>query len=141
MNNIISKNSYGFLDPFFDELFSEKGFSLNDVMRTDIKDEEDHYELKIEVPEIKKENLKLSLDDGYLTINASFNSNNNDENKNGKYIHRERKYGSFSRSFYVGKALKEEDIKAKLNDGVLTLVVPKEEAIKKNEEKKYINID
>ncbi len=140
MNNIISKNSYGFLDPFFDELFSEKGYSLNDVMRTDIKDEEDHYELKVEVPEIKKENLKLSLDDGYLTINASFNSNN-DENKHGKYIHRERKYGSFSRSFYVGKALKEEDIRAKLNDGVLTLIVPKEETIKKNEEKKYINID
>ena len=139
MNNIISRH-YGLIDPFFDELFNDKGYRTSDMMKTDIKEEGDHYELKVEVPEIKKEDLKLSLEDGYLTINATF-KDENDEKSQGKYIRRERRYGNYTRSFYVGDSLKEEDIKAKLNDGVLYLNVPKEETVKKVEEKKYISID
>ncbi len=139
MSNIITKR-YGLIDPFFDELFNDKGYRTSDIMKTDIKEEGDHYELKVEVPEIKKEDLKLSLEDGYLTINATFKDENNEKSE-GKYIRRERRYGNYTRSFYVGDSLKEEDIKAKLNNGVLYLNVPKEETVKKVEEKKYISID
>ena len=88
----------------------------------------------------KKEDIKLSLDDGYLTIAASFNETEEEKNK-GKIIHRERHFGNFSRSFYVGEELEEKDIKAKLENGVLTLDVAKVEAIKKEKEKKYISIE
>lgn len=139
MSNL-SKLNYGIIDPFFDDLFNERGYKVNEFMRTDILDLGDSYELKIEVPELTRDDIKISLDDGYLTINASFKENEDDK-KNKRYIRKERHYGSFSRSFYVGEAIKEEDVKAKLLDGVLTLNVPKEETVKKVEVKKYVNID
>lgn len=136
MNTITKHNNYGIFDPFFDDFFAD--YKKNKIMKTDIIEKENHYELKIEVPEIKKEDIKLSLENGYLNIKATFNEEN-ESTEEKKYICRERQYGSYSRSFYVGDNVKEEDIKAKLSEGVLTLNINK--ALPNKEEKKYITIE
>ena len=139
-NNVATRNNpFGLIDPFFDEFFTgESNSRMNQIMRTDIKDNGDHYEFKIEVPDIKKENINLSIDDGYLTIEAT-EENNNDEKKHGKFIRKERYYGSYKRSFYLGDDVNEEDIKAHLDKGILTLEIKKKEEAKKN--KNYITIE
>ena len=111
------------------------------VMSTDVKESEDGYELHIELPGYKKEDVKAELRDGNLTISAVKNTEKEQKDENGKYIHRERFYGNCSRSFYVGDAVKEEDIKAKFEDGILKVFVPKKEAKPAVEEKKYITIE
>lgn len=136
MNTITKHNNYGIFDPFFDDFFVDK--KKNQIMKTDIIEKENLYELKIEVPEIKKEDIKLSLENGYLTIDATFNTEK-EATEEKKYICHERYYGSYSRSFYVGDNIKEEDIKAKLSDGVLTLDIKK--VFQNRDEKKYISIE
>ena len=138
MNNMIKNDNYGILDTLFDELFFGNK-NKHEVMKTDIKDEEDHYLMKIDLPEVKKENIKLSLEDGYLIVSAKFDYNNEDKEKNN-YIRRERHYGNCSRSYYLGEDVTEEDIKAKLQDGVLTLNVKKVDP-KAKETKKFISIE
>lgn len=138
MNNMIKNDNYGILDPLFDELFFGNK-NKHEVMKTDIKDEGDHYLMKIDLPEVKKENVKLSLEDGYLIVSAKFDYNNEDKEKNN-YIRRERHYGNCSRSYYLGDDVTEEDIKAKLQDGVLTLNVKKVDP-KAKETKKFISIE
>lgn len=138
MNNMIKNDNYGILDPLFDELFFGNK-NKHEVMKTDIKDEGDHYLMKIDLPEVKKENIKLSLEDGYLIVSAKFDYNNEDKEKNN-YIRRERHYGNCSRSYYLGEDVTEEDIKAKLQDGVLTLNVKKVDP-KAKETKKLISIE
>lgn len=138
MNNMIKNENYGILDPLFDELFFGNK-NKHEVMKTDIKDEGDHYLMKIDLPEVKKENIKLSLEDGYLIVSAKFDYNNEDKEKNN-YIRRERHYGNCSRSYYLGEDVTEEDIKAKLQDGVLTLNVKKVDP-KAKETKKLISIE
>ena len=138
MNNMIKNDNYGILDPLFDELFFGNK-NKHEVMKTDIKDEGDHYLMKIDLPEVKKENIKLSLEDGYLIVSAKFDYNNEDKEKNN-YIRRERHYGNCSRSYYLGDDVTEEDIKAKLQDGVLTLKVKKVDP-KAKETKKFISIE
>lgn len=138
MNNMIKNDNYGILDPLFDELFFGNK-NKHEVMKTDIKDEGDHYLMKIDLPEVKKENVKLSLEDGYLIVSAKFDYNNEDKEKNN-YIRRERHYGNCSRSYYLGEDVTEEDIKAKLQDGVLTLNVKKVDP-KAKETKKFISIE
>ena len=138
MNNMIKNDNYGILDPLFDELFFGNK-NKHEVMKTDIKDEGDHYLMKIDLPEVKKENIKLSLEDGYLIVSAKFDYNNEDK-ENNNYIRRERHYGNCSRSYYLGEDVTEEDIKAKLQDGVLTLNVKKVDP-KAKETKKFISIE
>ena len=138
MNNMIKNDNYGILDPLFDELFFGNK-NKHEVMKTDIKDEGDHYLMKIDLPEVKKENIKLSLEDGYLIVSAKFDYNNEDKEKSN-YIRRERHYGNCSRSYYLGEDVTEEDIKAKLQDGVLTLNVKKVDP-KAKETKKFISIE
>lgn len=138
MNNMIKNDNYGILDPLFDELFFGNK-NKHEVMKTDIKDEGDHYLMKIDLPEVKKENIKLSLEDGYLIVSAKFDYNNEDKEKNN-YIRRERHCGNCSRSYYLGEDVTEEDIKAKLQDGVLTLNVKKVDP-KAKETKKFISIE
>lgn len=138
MNNMIKNENYGILDPIFDELFFGNK-NKHEVMKTDIKDEGDHYLMKIDLPEVKKENIKLSLEDGYLIVSVKFDYNNEDKEKNN-YIRRERHYGNCSRSYYLGEDVTEEDIKAKLQDGVLTLNVKKVDP-KAKETKKFISIE
>ena len=129
-------NSFDLFDPFFDDFFQDS--HVNELMKTDITDEGDHYELQVEVPAVKKENIKLSLEDGYLTISASYHENNDGEKK-GKYIRKERHSGEMARSFYVGKDVDEEDVSASLNNGVLTLDIKKPET-KVVDKKKFIEI-
>ena len=110
-------------------------------MRTDVKEHESGYELQIELPGLKKEDVKAELKDGYLTINASTRMENEEKNADEKFIRRERFYGSCSRSFYVGDNIEQEDIKAKFEDGILKVFVPKMEVKPAIEEKKYIMIE
>ena len=111
------------------------------VMRADVKENEAGYELDVELPGYKKEDVQVQLKDGYLSITASTKSDADQKDANGKYLRRERYYGTCSRNFYVGEDLKQEDIKARFEDGVLKLAVPKKEAQPKVEENKYITIE
>ncbi len=124
----------------FDDLFRDSFFETNNkVMKTDIKEHKDHYELIVDLPGFDKENINISIDNGYLTINAKTNANNDEEEK-GKYVRRERYVGEFSRSFYVGDDVTEENIKASFKNGILNISLPKEEK-EKIETKKYIDIE
>ena len=140
-----------FGEDLFDEFFNDFARPVrgtvryntpsNNVMRTDVKEHKDSYELAIELPGYKKENVKAELKEGYLTITAATNTANDQKDENGKYIRRERYAGSCSRSFFVGKDIKQTDIKAKFEDGVLTLVVPKLDARPQVEENHFITIE
>ena len=126
----------------FDDIFDDSFFvSRNDnkMMKTDVEEKDDGYEFAIDLPGVKKDNIKVSLDDGYLTISAKQESKDDEKNKHGKFIRRERYYGEVSRSFYVGESITEEDIKAKLEDGILKINIPKKEN-KQIDNKKYIEI-
>ena len=114
--------------------------SVQNVMKTDIKETDDSYELKIEMPGYRKEDVKAQLKDGYLTISAETDNSSEEKNEEGKYIRRERYTGAVSRSFFVGKDLTEEDIRARFENGILHIALPKE-APKKIEENKYIAIE
>lgn len=141
MRNYLTTNHdpFDMINPFFDDFFTGER-NYHQMMKTDIKDEGDHYLLKMDVPEIKKEDIKISLNDGYLKINASFKNEENEKNEKSKYIHKERSYGSYSRSFYLGKQISEEDIHAKLENGVLTLNINKKDE-KEKKHNQYIAIE
>ena len=109
------------------------------VMKTDVHEHDDRYEVDIDLPGFKKDEIGLSLENGYLTVTAAKGLDTDRSDKQGKLIRRERYAGSMQRSFYVGKNLDETDIKAKFEDGVLKLTVPKKEA--KLPEKKVIMIE
>ena len=138
-----------FNDSLFDDLFTDfnqangrrpkNRMNVPGVMKTDIKETDKEYELSIELPGYKKEDVNAELKDGYLIISATNEQDDEEKDDNG-YIRKERYYGSCQRTFYVGKDLKEEDIKAKFENGVLTLDVPKD-VEKLPEEKKYISIE
>jgi HSP20 family molecular chaperone IbpA len=108
-------------------------------MKTDVKEFDDRYEMGLDLPGYKKEDISAELKDGYLTVNASHEESSDEKNEDGKYIRRERYSGKCTRSFYVGEGVTEEDIKAKFEDGVLKLDIPKKEA--KLPEKKLIAIE
>lgn len=127
------------LDEFFGYPFNRA--ETADMMKTDIKDAETGYEVTINMPGVKKEDIKAQLEDGRLTISAVSSSESEEKDKNGRYIRRERYCGSCSRSFYVGKEVRQEDIKARYEDGTLKLLVPKKEAKPAVEENKYIAIE
>ena len=120
--------------PFFDnsaENNVEKklyGHNAKNVMKTDIKELEGGYELEIDLPGFTKEEVTAELKDGYLTISAAKGLDKEEKDKEGKYIRKERYAGSMSRSFYVGDAITEDDIKAKYESGILRLSIPKKEA-------------
>ncbi len=124
--------------PFRDNLPEVR---MNQLMKTDIREHENGYELDIDMPGFKKEDLKAELKDGYLTIEGHTSHNDDEKDKNGKYIRRERFTGSCKRTFYVGEEVTEEDIKAKFVDGILKLSIPKKQQQPKVEQKKYIAIE
>lgn len=125
--------------PEFDRMMY--GNRSEHVMRTDVKENEKGYEVDIELPGYKKEEVKAELKDGYLTVNALKEMNNDQKDENGKYVRRERYSGNMSRSFYVGENVTQEDIRAKFEDGILKLQIPKKEAKKQIEEKHYVTIE
>lgn len=100
------------------------------VMKTDVHEHDQGYELDVDLPGFKKDDIKLSLENGYLTINAAKKLDKDKKNLKGKIIRQERYAGSMQRSFYVGDELTESDVKAKFEDGVLKLSLPKKEAEK-----------
>jgi len=145
-------------DDFFDDFFdfpvwddramqkTQKklyGRHAANMMKTDVREHEDHYEVDIDLPGFKKEEMSLELKDGYLVISAAKGLDKDEkEEKTGKFVRRERYAGSVSRSFYVGEDMKQEDIHAKYESGVLKLSIPKMEQKKPQvEEKKYIAIE
>jgi HSP20 family molecular chaperone IbpA len=115
--------------------------NTNGLMQTDVEEKGDGYEITMNLPGFKKEDVKGEIKDGYLTVTASTNTSNEEKDKNGKFIRRERYSGTCSRSFYVGEDVTENDIKAKFTDGVLKIAVPKKEAKPAVEESKYIAIE
>lgn len=145
-------------DDFFDDFF---GFPVWDdramqkaqkelygrhaanMMKTDVQEHDNHYEVDIDLPGFKKDELSLELKDGYLTIHAAKGLDKDETEKNtGRFVRRERYVGSMSRSFYVGEDVKQEDVHAKYENGVLKLSIPKMEEKKPQvEEKKYIAIE
>lgn len=127
---------------FFDEVFNEPMFSKKEakIMKTDIKEKDGNYIFTIDVPGFEKENINIELENGYLTVSATINEDIDDEEKNGKYIYKERYSGECSRSFYVGDDVTEEDVKASFKNGILTIIVPEKEE-KEEETKKRIQID
>ena len=100
------------------------------VMRTDIREHEDHYDVDIDLPGFKKDEIDLSLENGYLTVSAVKGVDKDETDKQGRLIRQERYAGTMQRSFYVGTSLTEEEIKARFEDGVLKLTVPKKAAPK-----------
>ena len=119
------------------------GRNAQNMMKTDVREHDDHYEVDIDLPGFKKEELSLELKEGYLIINAAKGIEKEEtEEKTGRFVRRERYAGSMSRSFFVGEDMKQEDIHARYESGVLTLDIPKLEARKPEvEEKKYIMIE
>ena len=138
MRNYLTNRDYWAGD-LFQDLFDDSMFKVNNkhLMKTDIKEDEKKYDIEIEMPGFKKEDIKISLNNSYLTVEANVEKKEEKEEKKN-YIYHERYYGSMSRSYYVGNAIKEEDINAKFENGILHLEIPKK--LKEVEEKKYIQI-
>ncbi len=131
------------LDDFFDFPTREnytRGSNSYGLLQTDITENDKGYEVTMNLPGFKKEDVKGELKDGYLTITATTNSKNDEKDKEGKYIRRERYSGTCSRSFYVGTEVTQDEIKARFEDGTLKLTVPKKEALSKKDEANYIQI-
>ena len=105
------------------------------VMKTDLREHDEGYELKVDLPGFKKDQIDLQLQDGYLTITAAKGLEEDGKDKKGRLVHQERYTGSMTRSFYLCEHVKEEDVKARFEDGVLTLDFPKEPAIQLPEKK------
>ena len=146
MPSIFNDNVFDdFFDfPFYDDRAEKKlyGHHAANLMKTDIQEHEDGYTLEMDLPGFKKDEIKVELNNGYMTISAAKGLDEDEKDKkSGKYIRRERYTGSCQRSFYVGEDVTEEDIKAEFKHGILKLFVPKKEAKPAVEQKKYVSIE
>ena len=134
-----------FMDSHWDkDFFGGKSHLMGayekNMMKTDIKEKDNQYEIEIDLPGFKKEEINANLENGYLTINASKNEEREEKNESGVYIRRERYTGQCARRFYVGEVVQQQEIKAKFENGILHLVIPKKQETKV-EQKKYIAIE
>ena len=133
--------------PFFDDRDLRKterklyGHNAKRLMKTDIKETDSGFELEMDLPGFKKDEITAELKDGYLTVSAAKGLDKDEEDKKGHYIRQERYSGAMSRTFYVGEDVKQEDIKAKFENGILSLSVPKPVEQKKVETSKRIAIE
>jgi len=139
MNGIIKRNTneLGFMDDFFDDFFGRPSIRNGNVMRTDIRQVESGYQLDIDVPGFGKDEIRITLENGYLTVEAKKEETN--EKKEIHFLRRERFLGSAARSFFVGEDIAEKDIKASYDKGILTLSIPKQGTNVK--EKRFISIE
>ncbi len=147
MPSIFAENLF---DEFFDDFPMSRDFRNIDrrlygknaarEMKTDVHEHEDHYEVDIDLPGFKKDEITLSLENGYLSVTAAKGVDKDEKNKKGKLIRQERYAGTLQRSFYVGDGLTETDVTARFENGVLSLCVPKQEA-RRVPEKKVIMIE
>jgi HSP20 family molecular chaperone IbpA len=128
-----------FKDDLFDDFFDFPSFRdfdkvdrklygkhANGLMKTDVRENEGNYELDIDLPGFKKDEISLTLDNGYLIVGAAKTVNEDEKDSKGKMLRQERYSGAMQRSFYVGDGIDENDVKAKFEDGVLSLCFPKE---------------
>ena len=132
--------NYNVFDDVIDDFFTKDGTFDVPVMRTDVYEKDGYYNLDIELPGYAKEDIQMELVDGYLNIKATHNISNEEKDQKGNLIRSERRYGSCSRSFYVGDNIKSEDIKAKFDNGILNLVLPSKEQ-KSIETKQVVTIE
>ena len=132
------RNDFDLLDDIFDDPFFTRNESK--IMKTDIKEHDNSYELEVDLPGYDKSDIKVEVEDGYLTVHAVMNKENNEKEK-GKFVRRERYFGECKRSFYVGEDVQTEDIKATFKNSTLKLEVPKKEEKKELPNKKYVEID
>lgn len=121
-------DDFGFRDNFFGGKNPLYGKHAKNIMKTDVRETDKGYELDVDLPGFKKDEVQVQLKDGYLTISAAKGLDKDEEDKKGNYIRRERYAGSMMRSFYVGDEIKQEDIHAKFENGILQLSIPKKEA-------------
>lgn len=133
MDDAFERNFFGGRNPLY-------GKHSKNLMKTDVKETETGYELDIDLPGFKKDEISAHLEDGYLTVSAAKGVDKDEKDNEGHYIRRERYSGSMTRSFYVGNAVTEEDIKAKYENGILSLSIPKKDP-KAVEAKRYIAIE
>ncbi len=144
--SIFSENLFDEMMNFdFDKEFERMSRPLygkhnKNMMRTDVRETENNYEMDIDLPGFKKDEISVQLENGYLSINATKGLDKNEEKKDGQYIRRERYVGSMNRTFYVGNQLSQNDVQAKFEDGILKLTVPKKEPAKL-EQNHYIAIE
>ena len=134
--------------PFFDDrdvkkaekkLYGRRGRNL---MKTDIRETDHSYELEMDLPGFKKDEIRVSLENGYLTVSAAKGLDQDEqEKKTGKYIRRDRYAGACERSFYIGEEVTQEEIKGEFKHGILKLTIPKKDAKAQVPEKKYIAIE
>ena len=127
-----------FGENLFDDMFNDAfgmmpgidralyGKHAKNMMKTDVRETEDSYLVDIDLPGFKKDEVKVELKDGYLTVSAAKGLDKDEQDKKGRYIRQERYAGTMSRSFYVGEGVKPEDLHAKYEDGILQVTVPKE---------------
>ena len=131
--------------PFTNDFFSSKnplyGKHAKNMMKTDVRETDNSYELDVDLPGFKKDEIKAQLENGYLTISAAKGLDKDQKDKDGKYIRQERYAGAMSRSFYVGDDVTQEDVKAKYEDGILKLSIPKKDSKAAVETKKQIAIE
>ena len=131
---------YGLFDDMFDGFFSPTNSRSFDVMRTDVHEKDGYYTLDIELPGYKKEDVNMEISNGYLTISAKHETTNEEKDEKGNLVRSERSFGSCSRSFYLGEAIKANDVKAKFDNGMLIVTVPSEKQ-KAIETKEVITIE
>ena len=132
MPSIFGENLFDdWMDSFEEEFFGRKnplyGKHAKNMMKTDVRETDGTYEVDIDLPGFKKEDISVSFENGYLTVSTNKTLDRDDKDKDGKYIRQERYAGSMSRSFFIGKNIPKEDIKAKYEDGVLRLSVPQKD--------------
>ena len=145
MPSIFGENLFDEFDNWMDASFHDVDKALygkhaKNMMKTDVKETEKGYEVDIDLPGFKKDEIQIELKDGYLTVSAEKGLDKDEEDKKGKYIRKERYAGALSRTFYLGEEIREEEIKAKFENGILSVSIPKEEE-KKVEGPKHISIE
>ena len=145
MPSIFGENLFDEFDNWMDASFHDVDKALyakhaKNMMKTDVKETEKGYEVDIDLPGFKKDEIQLELNDGYLTISAEKGLDKDEEDEKKHYLRRERYAGSMSRSFYIGEGITEEDIHAKYEYGILKLSIPKEQP-KAVPEKHFISIE
>ena len=133
-------DDFGFRDNFFSGKNPLYGKHAKNIMKTDVRETDKGYELDVDLPGFKKDEVQVQLKDGYLTISAAKGLDKDEQDKKGNYIRRERYAGSTSRSFYVGDGVKNDEVHAKFENGVLKLSIPKK-AAQEIEDDKYISIE
>ena len=135
------RDDFDLFDDVFDNGFDVPMFNQEPVLKTDVVEKDGKYIMKTDLPGFAKNDVKVTLENGTLSIHASRHENKDEKDKKGKVLRRERRYGSYSRSFYVGNQVKDSDVKANYNNGVLTIELPAREDKKEIPEKKYIAIE